>query len=287
MNYILTIFLLVAVKFTFAQTTFPDFLVGTWKMENQETYEHWDKLDANKLKGLAYKVEDGKMVVAEYLDIQKVKKKIVYTATVLDQNGGVGINFTLTQSDSSFVFENPKHDFPKKVIYQRVSDSEIYVQVSDGKQDGFAYTLRKQVDEVAPQDSTNANPNYDATLAAELGSDDYGMKSYFFVILKTGANTTTDKELINASFRGHMENINRLVEAGILIVAGPMDKNESNYRGLFVLNNVATLEEAKEILSSDSAIKNGLLDCEIFTWYGSAALPEYLPFSEKIWKLKP
>ena len=287
MNYILTIFLLVAVKFTFAQTTFPDFLVGTWKMENQETYEHWDKLDANTLKGLAYKVEDGKMVVAEYLDIQKVKKKIVYTATVLDQNGGVGINFTLTQSDSSFVFENPKHDFPKKVIYQRLSDSEIYVQVSDGKQDGFAYTLRKQLDEVVPQDSTNANPNYDATLAAELGSDDYGMKSYFFVILKTGANTTTDKAFINASFRGHMENINRLVEEGILIVAGPMAKNESNYRGLFVLNNVATLEEAKEILSSDSAIKNGLLDYEIFTWYGSAALPEYLPFSEKIWKVKP
>ncbi len=24
----------------------------------------------------------------------------------------------------------------------------------------------------------------------------------------------------------------------------------------------------------------------IFAWYGSAALPEYLPFSDKIWKLK-
>ena len=28
-------------------------------------------------------------------------------------------------------------------------------------------------------------------------------------------------------------------------------------------------------------------DYEIFTWYGSAALPEYLPAADKIWKLKP
>jgi len=29
------------------------------------------------------------------------------------------------------------------------------------------------------------------------------------------------------------------------------------------------------------------LDMELFSWYGSAALPEYLPFSDKIWKAKP
>ena len=32
------------------------------------------------------------------------------------------------------------------------------------------------------------NPNYDSTLAAKLGADDYGMKKYVFVILKTGSN---------------------------------------------------------------------------------------------------
>jgi hypothetical protein len=30
-----------------------------------------------------------------------------------------------------------------------------------------------------------------------------------------------------------------------------------------------------------------LLNYEIFIWYGSATLSEYLPYSEKIWKLKP
>jgi len=84
-----------------------------------------------------------------------------------------------------------------------------------------------------------------------------------------------------------MNNINRLVEEGKLIVAGPLEKNENNYRGIFVLNNIESIDEAKKLLQTDPAIKNGLLDYEIFSWYGSAALPEYLPFSDKIWKSKP
>ena len=137
------------------------------------------------------------------------------------------------------------------------------------------------------KDTLNSNPNYEKALADSLGGDDYGMKSYFFVILKTGTNKTTDKKLISESFREHMDNINRLIKKGKLIVAGPFEKNDSSYRGIFILNNIKSIEEAKQLLQTDLAIKNGLLDYEIFTWYGSAALPEYLPFSDKIWKSNP
>jgi uncharacterized protein YciI len=134
------------------------------------------------------------------------------------------------------------------------------------------------------KDTTNSNPNYDKVLAEKLGGDDYGMKSYFLVILKTGTNKTEDKEFINKSFGGHMDNINRLVKEGKLIVAGPLGKNDKTYRGIFILNNIKTMEKAKELLQTDPAIKIGLLDYEIFSWYGSAALPEYLPATEKIWR---
>lgn len=137
------------------------------------------------------------------------------------------------------------------------------------------------------KDTTISNPNYDKGLAEKLGGDDYGMKSYFFVILKTGTNKTEDKKLISESFRGHMKNMDRLVKEGKLIVAGPFGKNDKNYRGLFILNNIKTMEEAKELLQTDPAIKSGLLDYEIFPWYGSAALSEYLPFSDKIWRSNP
>lgn len=128
------------------------------------------------------------------------------------------------------------------------------------------------------------NPNYDAVLAKNLEADDYGMKYYVFAILKTGENVPNDKDLRQKSFAGHMKNIKRLAEEKKLIVAGPFDPNELSYRGIFILD-VKTIEEAKQLLETDPAIKEGFLDTELFKWYGSAALPEYLEASDKIWKI--
>lgn len=287
MKYFLTLIIVLIANLAFAQATLPFFLQGTWKMENQENYEHWDKLNDHSLKGFSYKIKDGQMAITEYLDIQQKNNKVIYTATVLNQNQGKGVDFKLIETDSTFTFENYKHDFPKQIVYKKISDTEIFVQVTDGKQKGFSYKITKQNIIKTEKDTITSNPNYDKSLAEKLGGDDYGMKSYILVILKTGANNTTNKELINESFRGHMANINQLVAQGKLIVAGPLGKNDNNYRGIFILNNVKTLEEAKELLKTDPAIKNGLLDVELFNWYGSSALPEYLPISDKVWKLKP
>lgn len=130
------------------------------------------------------------------------------------------------------------------------------------------------------------NPNYDETLARKLGADDFGMKYYVLVILKTGENKTTDKEELNKLFRGHMENIQRLVDEGKLIVAGPFGENDKTWRGLFILN-VKTVEEAAALVQTDPAVKARLFDVDMVPWYGSAALPEYLPASDKIWKAEP
>ncbi len=131
------------------------------------------------------------------------------------------------------------------------------------------------------------NPNYDHQLADSLGADDYGMKSYFLVILITGKSTISDKEKVNESFRSHMDNINKLVEQNKLIVAGPLEKNDNGYRGIFIFTDVESKEEVDVLLKNDGAIQNGLLDYETIKWYGSAALPTYLPNSDKIWKVEP
>lgn len=129
------------------------------------------------------------------------------------------------------------------------------------------------------------NPDYDSTLAQKYGADDYGMKSYVFAILKTGTNTTTDKAFIDSCFSGHMANIVRLVNEGKLIVAGPLGKNDNAYRGIFIFN-VVSIEEAEELVQTDPAINSGLLDADLYSWYGSAALPEYLEDALKIGKYK-
>lgn len=130
------------------------------------------------------------------------------------------------------------------------------------------------------------NPNYDKALAEKLGADDYGMKNYVFAILRTGPNKIEDKVKLNELFRGHMDNITRLSEEGKLVVAGPFGKNDKEYRGLFIFN-VKTLEEARALLESDPVIKEKVMVAEMYPWYGSAALGEYLEAHEKIEKKKP
>ena len=132
----------------------------------------------------------------------------------------------------------------------------------------------------------NHNPKYNKTLADSLGADAYGMKSYVLVLLKTGTNQTTDETLINKTFKGHLENINRLANLNKLVVAGPMGANEKNYRGIFILN-VKSLDEARTLLETDPAIQEKLLEAELYPWYGSAALPAYLDVHYSIEKEKP
>ena len=133
--------------------------------------------------------------------------------------------------------------------------------------------------------SQTENPNYDKLLADSLDGDDYGMKAYILVILKTGPNNIEDKKVLDSLFKGHMNNIIRLAAADKLVVAGPLSKNDKTYRGIFILN-VKTIEEATILLETDPAIKEKVLEAEIFKWYGSAALPTYLPYHRKIEKKK-
>ena len=114
----LSLFLISATFTQVLAQQLPDFLPGTWKVENKEIYEHWDKINDNNLKGFSYKMKDGKMVVTEYLEIKRNDKNVIYTATILKQNQGIGIDFKLTQFDSLYSFENPSHNFPKnKMIF--------------------------------------------------------------------------------------------------------------------------------------------------------------------------
>lgn len=131
--------------------------------------------------------------------------------------------------------------------------------------------------------SQETESKYDEQLAKSLNADERGMKPYIFCILKTGSNTTATAEEKNELFKGHMTNIGKLAKEGKLALAGPFMKNDRNYRGLYIFN-VATVEEAKELVATDPAVKANLLEAELTPWYGTAALMETLKIHEKITK---
>jgi uncharacterized protein len=129
------------------------------------------------------------------------------------------------------------------------------------------------------------NTDYDSTLAKSLEADDYGMKSYILVILKTGTNNLEKGQKRDSLFAGHRNNIKHLAELGKLVIAGPLGDNDKSYRGIFIFN-VKTIGEARELLETDPTIKAKVLDAELYEWYGSAAISEYLKVHRKIAKQK-
>ena len=129
-------------------------------------------------------------------------------------------------------------------------------------------------------------PGYDAALAERLGADEYGMKSYVLVLLKTGTHEGAPKAERQKAFAGHMANIQRLADEGKLVVAGPLLKNDRNYEGIFIFN-VKTVKEAEALLVTDPAVAAGILAFEAYGWYGTAALAETIAIHSRIQKKSP
>ena len=139
----------------------------------------------------------------------------------------------------------------------------------------------------AQTNEKTSKPYYDAAFAKKLGADEYGMKNYVLVILKTGPKDAEFKgKERDDIFAGHMANIGRLAEAGKLAVAGPFMKNDKGYRGLYIFN-AKTIEEAQQIVDTDPAVKSGILIPDMTLWYGSASLMATPEIHKKIAKANP
>lgn len=122
----------------------------------------------------------------------------------------------------------------------------------------------------APAQQASAPAGHDEALAQKYGADDYGMRRYVLVILKSGPTPVPAGPERDAMFRGHFANMKRLADAGQLVLAGPLD-GVDGWRGLFVLA-VRDIDEARRIAATDPVLVHGEMVAEYHAYYGSAAL---------------
>ncbi|RMF63564.1 MAG: hypothetical protein D6743_10570 [Calditrichaeota bacterium] len=110
------------------------------------------------------------------------------------------------------------------------------------------------------------------------------MHRYVLAFLKAGPNRDQNAEEAERLQRAHLDNINRLADAGKLVVAGPF-LDDGDLRGIYIFN-VATVEEARELTATDPAIRAGRLVMELHPWYSSAALIQVNEVHKKLAKKK-
>ena len=148
----------------------------------------------------------------------------------------------------------------------------------------LAGTLALLVPAIAPAQDTAVPKKieFDAALAQSVGADDYGMRHYVLVILKTGPKTMPKGPERDAMFKGHFANMNRLAAEGKLALAGPFDGTDG-WRGLFIMA-VTDIEDAKTFVATDPVIINGEMIAEYHKYYGSAALMLVKDAHEKVTK---
>jgi uncharacterized protein YciI len=123
-----------------------------------------------------------------------------------------------------------------------------------------------------PAASAPTAAGYDAAFAQRLGADEHGMHKYVIALLKKGPNRTQPPDEAKRLMQAHLANIERLADAGSLVLAGPF-LDDGPLSGIYVFK-VDTVEAARALTETDPAIKAGRLEMELHPWYGSAALQE-------------
>lgn len=124
-----------------------EWLVGTWNQTNtskpgRTAHECWMKPEANKLSGYAVTMQGTDTLFKEKTTILIKDNALYYVAEVPGNKEPVYFKFTELTS-SSFVCENPEHDFPKKITYQ-FDGTKLKAQISgNGKAIDYYFERKK------------------------------------------------------------------------------------------------------------------------------------------------
>lgn len=123
-----------------------DWLAGTWigATETSTFEERWTPRAGGSMMAIARTIRGGIMFGFEFLCIVERNGGLVYQA--MPNGRQPATDFTLTQIDGdSLTFENPAHDFPKKIRYTLSADGTLTAVISgDEKQKPQIFTFKKQ-----------------------------------------------------------------------------------------------------------------------------------------------
>ncbi len=110
-----------------------EWLIGNWQKQTKKEIltESWQKLDDSTLVGQSYFIDGVDTLSSESIRIEQRNRKLFYIPTVKGQNNGMVVNFNLTSvNDSSLIFENPEHDFPQKITYNKMKNDSLMAEIS-------------------------------------------------------------------------------------------------------------------------------------------------------------
>ena len=89
------------------------------KNGSRTIFEKWIVQADTIYMGYGYMINGGDSMLTEMVSITQEGADVYYIPVVKDQNDGNPVKFKLVEaSENRFVFSNPNHDFPQRIIYE-------------------------------------------------------------------------------------------------------------------------------------------------------------------------
>lgn len=102
---------------------------GVWIHEDGESRaeEYWTPPLGGMMLGAGRELKHGRTSFFEHLRIEEQGDDLVYVAMPM---GKAGVPFRLvSQTESSAAFENPEHDFPRRILYRAEGEDVLVARI--------------------------------------------------------------------------------------------------------------------------------------------------------------
>lgn len=127
-----------------------NWLIGKWENNSNQgnLIETWEKVNDSTFSGTAFFIKEKDTLHFEKMQVLDTVDNLFYIATVQGQNNEMAVSFQLTNSTpKQLIFENSKHDYPQKIIYNQISNDSMVVTISgiqQGKTSTESYPMKKK-----------------------------------------------------------------------------------------------------------------------------------------------
>lgn len=126
-----------------------DQINGTWRAirSDGEIMETWKRKSKTEFTGVSYMVSKADTMLLETVRLYIDSGQIIYAPLTAGQPQQQHVLFTLRSTDGRrFVFENPQHDFPTRIVYDfKTKDSLLaYIEGTvEGKSRRIDYPYKR------------------------------------------------------------------------------------------------------------------------------------------------
>ncbi|HKR15121.1 MAG TPA: DUF6265 family protein [Pyrinomonadaceae bacterium] len=129
--------LVLSVNFSLQTPTIADvsWIAGDWQTApggRRQIEEHWTKVAGGSMMGVSRTIAGDKTVEFEYLRIEQRADGIYYVAHPKARCPGTDFKLTKASANEA-IFENPQHDFPKRIIYRKTGEDGLTASIDAGE----------------------------------------------------------------------------------------------------------------------------------------------------------